>query len=231
MTRRFHKREFTMSEDELWFEWEQRNERNGEHKTLKDGILDPALFRKAAPRKTLFVMRESNRSFTNDHPDLRVEYYNKPWTVVRRLAQCVLDGPPIPRPGEISVDQANDAFKKIALINLKKASGGGGEANLSSINAYAHRDRDLLKEQLDLISPNFIVACGTNTFESLTWLMDLDVDPDNPSIWVRSRTGIFVLPIRHPSHDGHPEATYCRLGDLVTSCANNAPMERMHAVV
>src|SRR5205085_11500526 len=65
-----------------------------------------------------------------------------------------------------------------------------------------------------------------NTFESLTWLMDLDVDPDNPSIWLRSRTGIFVLPIRHPSHDRHPEATYCRLADLVSSCSNSAPMEK-----
>jgi hypothetical protein len=66
------------------------------------------------------------------------------------------------------------ALRRIASINLKKASGQGW-SDMSEVGAHARHDRELLIEQIDTIKPDVMVACGT--FEILAWVLDLRFAP------------------------------------------------------
>jgi len=59
-------------------------------------------------------------------------------------------------------------LSKIAVVNLKKASGGSW-SDMAVVNAYAFHDRELLRRQIKDISPNLIVACGT--MDQIIWLL------------------------------------------------------------
>ncbi len=58
-------------------------------------------------------------------------------------------------------------LRNIAVLNLKKAS-GGSVSDMSEIKRHAREDLDLLKEQIALYTPHIIICCGTGKiFSSL----------------------------------------------------------------
>jgi hypothetical protein len=98
------------------------------------------------------------------------------WHTVARWATGLLNG----FPDFATIDDfpvMKESLRKVAALNLKKAT-GGEFADFSKISAYAWRDRDLLLQQFRLLSPEIVVACGT--FDILVWLLELNVNPDNP---------------------------------------------------
>lgn len=107
-----------------------------------------------------------------------------------------------------------NAITRITTINLKKVSGGAA-ADMSTVNAYAHQDRDLLLEQIDEINPHCIVACGV--FDILVWLLDLEPEPDSTyekSVLDKKRN-VVVIPFRHPGKINNYK-TYLKLKELVS---------------
>jgi uracil-DNA glycosylase len=103
-----------------------------------------------------------------------------------------------PSYNEITVDRMKSALQRVAVINLKKLT-GKEVADPSVVGAFALRDRHLLRRQIQEIQPHLIIGCGT--FETLEWLLELDVDPNNPIEYAvrHTQTGAWVVPIRHQS--------------------------------
>lgn len=65
---------------------------------------------------------------------------------------------------------------KIAVVNLKKSpfnasNDNNTKADRLMVNAYAQRDQDPLRQQIDLIAPNVVIGCGVQ--RPLIWLLGL----------------------------------------------------------
>ncbi len=183
---------------DLWLRWSEHYEKLGidPQRICKDGIINQEEYLKA-PKKVLFVMKE-----VNDWPggDLREMLAEGPkyqmWHSTARWAAGIIHD--FPHFSEVdNYPRRREAIRQVAVINLKKTS-GGPYSKMSVINAYAFKDRELLLRQIEEIAPEIIVACGT--FNSLIWLLELDIDPDNPigKPTFDSTREAFVVPWRHP---------------------------------
>lgn len=207
--------------DELFEKWiqhhRQKNIANAEKRFSRDGILNEELSNKARMR-VLFVLREVNGEDenqkdleTNEDERRKKERYKEYKHV--DLIQLLKDGPKyqmwhaIARwsagilrrfpPFEEVDDYATmkDSLLSVAAINLKKTP-GGADADLEKVNAYARMDRRFIIDQIEIIDPDIIVACGT--FSHLIWLLDLEVDSDDPLSKVSVKGKWKVVPWCHP---------------------------------
>ena len=199
--------------DDLWGRWAQHYPERGidPGRICRDGIAVPERFA-AAPHRVLFVLREVNDW---EGGDLRTLLAAGPryqtWHTVGRWAAGLLHG--FPNYEEVDRwDVMHDALRSIASINLKKAS-GGASADSAVVSAYAFQDRDLLREQIEAIAPQTIVACGTT--EVLVWLLGLPVDAEKPHAPVRTHDELRVIPWVHPARCDNRK-TYHRLAELAT---------------
>jgi hypothetical protein len=199
--------------EDLWDRWAQHYRECGINpdRICRDGIAVPEHFA-AAPQRVLFVLREVNDW---EGGDLRTLLAAGPryqtWHTVGRWAAGLLHG----FPSYEEVDRwevMRDALQSIASINLKKTS-GGASADPAVVSAYAFQDRELLRDQIELISPHTIVACGTT--DVLVWLLRLPVNADTPHAPVRTREGVRVIPWVHPARCDNRK-TYQRLAELAT---------------
>jgi len=198
---------------DLWERWEAHYDALGiTGRPCRDGIVDERVFAEQTQR-VLFVMKDTNQAdgidlckFLREGPRYQM------WHTTARWAAGILDGfPPFEKVDDWSV--MNEALSKVAVINLKKTTGGPA-ADLAVVSAYAHQDRNLLVEQIDSISPTIIMACGT--IIPLVWLLDLTVVPEQigaspiadvaPNAW--------VIPWRHPARANNSR-TYDRLKELM----------------
>jgi hypothetical protein len=147
--------------------------------------------------RVLFLLKEPNQA--KGGADMRHQLRKGPehgiWYAVARWGVGILHGAPFP-PKEMDKEHLKSSMRRIAAINLKKAI-GGAQADARQLHVAAHRDRDLLGEQIRALAPHLVVACGT--FEPLIWLLDLHPDPRNLGAAVRGEGGVLVLPWRHPA--------------------------------
>ena len=182
---------------QLWDDWRQHYRQLGLDfaRVTIDGILDPASFDQAEKR-ILFVLKDSNDFASGSLADL---LKNGPvysmWHTVARWATALTS--------RRNFDEVNSypimtqALHQVAVINLKKVT-GLANADPEVINAFASRDAELLRKQIEIIDPQIIVACGT--FMPLIWLLDLPVNPANPyQEVIRTKSGIKVIRGRHPN--------------------------------
>jgi hypothetical protein len=202
---------------DLWARWATHYSEHGIDPALisRDGIIRPESFKKA-PRKILFVLKETNKYAGGNLQDyLSKGPKSQMWYAVSRWAAGLLNN--FPRFEEINQPHVlTDSIHSIAAINLKKVT-GGASAWWNQINLYAHFDRDLLAEQIKFISPQIIVACGT--FDILVWLLDIDINPNN----IRSRChqvardNLLLINWRHPTRAGGSSS----YNQLRNECANS----------
>ncbi|SMO92542.1 hypothetical protein [Fodinibius sediminis] len=205
-----------MLQAEIWNDWEEHyeniNVQSGE--ICKDGIINNDKYEKSDP-KILFVLKEVNKYGGGDLCHL---LKNGPkyqmWHAVARWSAGILnDFPPF---SDIDNKESKyEAIHSIASINLKKTT-GKASANKKRINAFAYRDRELLLKQIELISPDIIIAGGT--FDILIWLLGLDIDPQNPEYKpvTDSKRDLKVVPWRHPARVNNKK-TYRELKELFRS--------------
>lgn len=176
----------------------------------KDGIIKTDRFNRSY--RILFVLKETNGFAGGSLSELLKDgpVYQM-WHTAARWAAGILYG--FPEYQQINnYDTLTTALHQIAVINLKKAT-GGSSANMTIVEAYAHQDKDLLLKQIKTIDPDIILACGT--FEPLIWLLDLPVKGDNPyERPIKSKIiDSLIIPWRHPNRVNN-KATYKELKNI-----------------
>lgn len=176
----------------------------------RDGRLDPASFGEVRPR-VVFVLKETNDFAGGELQELLAKGPRfRMWYTVARWAAGLLDG--FPPYDEIDkYERMRDALHKVAVVNLKKVTGGSSSWS-RVIHAAALRDKTFLRKQLHMLDPDVIVACGT--FEPLMWLLELPVDPQAPKSVVKwPDQGALVIPFRHPARCNN-RSTYAHLAEV-----------------
>jgi len=104
------------------------------------------------------------------------------------------------------------AMKRIAWVNVKKASkdsdAEGTQMNSGDIRAAAKRNSQVLRLQLDSLSPHLIIAFGVSVFEGMLEEGFLGEGIVRQKRWVpqRNTAGQFVLEATHPGY--HSDWSY-----------------------
>lgn len=99
----------------------------------------------------------------------------------------------------------NAALRRVAVMNLKKLS-GGATTDGATLNRYAFHDRSLLRMQIAALNPTIILSCGT--FEEVLWLLESQVpddandDANIEQSAIRLTNGVTLLRSRHPARGG-----------------------------
>lgn len=194
--------------EDSWVRWKEMYRSKGVGQFVLDGA-GPEY--RGATRRVLFVLKEPHGT---QWKDVREQLGKPPrgmWYALARWAYGILME--FPEHSTIDKKECEWALRHVAVINLKK-EGGGSKADDSVLHAIAHRDRDILREQVAELAPHIVIACGT--FDQLVWLLDLAIDPVRPHgaiAWDPART-LGVAPFRHPALS-HGTKDYHRLKDLL----------------
>ena len=144
------------------------------------------------------MLKEPNHSPGADARDqLNKGEQHGVWYALARWAVGRQDGFPPYEPIASDRLRLNAALRRLAVINLKKIS-GGASADGSEINRFAVRDRALLRQQIRALDPEMILACGT--FDVLPWLLEAELPEgsiERDAVWLRG--GRRLIRWRHPA--------------------------------
>lgn len=210
--------------EKIWEKWKEHYKSLGidPANICKDGIIDEHVYDKAEPR-ILFMMKEVNR-FPGG--DLRVLLKERPWRTLSIWTAGILNNfPKYEELVKMDAGSLREYSAKYGIVNLKKIS-GRETADTTVINAYAHQDRRLLREQIELIRPEFMISCGVN--DSLVWLLDLNITPENMfrGPVKNEKRSAWVIPLRHPSRDLNSKQTYEKLKAMVKTTKEYLPNQK-----
>jgi hypothetical protein len=111
---------------------------------------------------------------------------------------------------DLSVSEANlavlqEALSKVAWINVKKASNSTGtRLDYDEVLAHARRNKEILREQIQVIAPHLVLVCGEAAFRSLVELGLLGPETTVGKKWeAQGAAGSpRVIEISHPSYLG-----------------------------
>jgi hypothetical protein len=115
-----------------------------------------------------------------------------------------------------SIHDLKNSYLDIAIIEIKKISGGSKSTN-SDIRKHSKENSDFLTTQIKFLEPNIIICGGPITWTSLT--QDLKVfnkgsfPTDSPGTF--KKDGIIVYNRYHPSFNGFD--TYSCIFDILKS--------------
>ncbi len=180
----------------------------GSHpRAVPDGPVNPARYAKARPR-IAWILRE-----VHDQDDVRwrlsefldaddkFETYRRRWStcgLVAKASHALLAG--LDELEAVSVSEARDALRDIAVINLKKI---GGRSSIDG--TFGDQLADWLpyvRRQLDLLKPE-VVICGG----SYDWLPE-DFAPRIESWTSGTRIGdVYWIRMPHPGQRSYKQAT------------------------
>jgi len=161
-----------MTTEDIWHRWRASYQTDEAKSLVEDGVGDEVGYRSSQPR-LLVVLKETNRRGGKYDGVKLTDQLRKgaKYTVWHRVAEWAAGFhhgfPPYSEVAQQSVK--DEALRGIAAINLKKIP-GTATASSTTIDAYAFRDRLLLREQLDELDPTVILCCGT--FNPMCWLLE-----------------------------------------------------------
>lgn len=163
----------------------------------RDGIIDEYRFY-AEEHRLLFILKEpnsqGNQYFGLDLREVFAMDGTKPiYSTLGSWAGTILDGD-----SEYRRDRRlSKNLQRVAIANLKKLAGTSA-SRLSVIREYAERDSEFLREQLAIIEPTVIMACGSGMGPLVRNLLSGDER--------LARIPLIELP--HPSFRGNREQAF-----------------------
>jgi hypothetical protein len=188
-------------DDELWARWWARDP-----DSVRDGIQDYEKYL-SQPCRILFVLKEVNgfsstaslRKFLRDG----ALGGGKTWNNVTRWTREILDGASWADVAKVSQEDRREHLARVAVINVKKLSGGAVAVN-DELWEAARRDSDLLTEQLELYNPHLIISCGWPVDQIVNDLMRpkdrAGYHESAHGVWYSvGRVGTFFLTFKHPA--------------------------------
>lgn len=205
--------------NELFTEWENEI-LDYKDCFVRDGIIDEKRY-DASKLKILFVAKEPN------DPKHKIGDFRDDWnkglyySFAYRIAEWsygILNDFPQFDEIKISSEEAHNAIKSIAFMNIKK-SGGGGVAHYSVIFEHYDKNRAYLLRQIEIIKPELIIL-GISFWGELRKELFPDAE------WKKSGYGIDIgivkekykiIDFYHPSSRTPPSASYCLLHNIFKS--------------
>ena len=198
--------------NKLFEEWQDRSEEN----IKQDGINNEILYDKTTP-KVLFIMKEPN------DPKKGADNYRKWWEKTIegqfsiRIAEWsygILNGFPEFDTFNTNRNLKHQAIQQIAFMNVKKV-GGMSKANPKTIMEYTRKYLDLIKEEIEIISPD-IVILGLLSLKGVSNEIFPDIE------WKSSGYGIDIAKYGKAKviNYYHPSATNITSADYYYSLKN-----------
>lgn len=226
---------YKQAHDKLIAEWKDRHKKAGYKEFVTDGVVCPEVWF-PQPTRVLYILKEPHSGNGKDWSLL--DYLKEPdeskgrtWAAVAEwqyaLQNTTVDsipafdawlGAPYGDMERYREAQMN-LLRQCAVLNIKK-SNGKSESNDIDLLDYVNEDGDLLKRQIDMISPTIIV-CGS-TFHLLK---DNPKQPDKKRIFGED-TGSFpsrgcfsiggrtVIAYYHPANHYPAELNYYGLAGM-----------------
>lgn len=146
---------------------------------VPDGIICPKIY-ESIPIKVLFMLRDPHDvdGFYSERGicDELMESSNsgKTWYPIASWARTLtMDNVEFKTVAQIKAELPEDVdeidgvrkyFKRVSVMNLKKAS---GESRASKIEEYAELSNQFILNEIQIIDPTVIVACGKDVYKSL----------------------------------------------------------------
>jgi hypothetical protein len=226
---------------EIWARWRNHylnspfeSIRQKSNEIISDGIISENVFNKLrASARVVFSLKECNvrpREYGNDFCSyLRAQELHGAIALNIARWNCAI------RLTERSIQSLNKdrnalltALLSSAIVNLKKIE-GGPVADMSRINLHAFHDRELLREQFQILNPSVIVACGT--IDQLLWLLDLEPLHGMKCKTLKKERWVYrsslldcpVISFRHPSRVANVEKVMYDLRSIYSSLVSQEP--------
>lgn len=165
------KTEYEGRQETLFNRWKQarpeyENEAEGKRFSL-DGIqnFDSWMSTKS---KILFLLKENRAQEDEWEPCWGINRDANPfsWNIIRWRQLLIDSYQSSTKELSFAKVELPEFVNDIALIEVKKLNEGNGRSSYSDIRYYARRDKDFIKEQIELTNPNIIFCCSTGDFYS-----------------------------------------------------------------
>ena len=170
----------------------------------KDGILNYDVWEKTSP-KIMFLLKETADDFINiadKDIDIRDGKGNHFWWNITYwkyvINQLYLKNTSFDFIPKEKLPEASNSYilNDIAYVNIKKECENKSKSDDTDINKYAQNDKALLKEQIDLISPN-IIFCSATTYKAYINLYN-DITKLNNNCFKHNNR--LIIKYYHPSY-------------------------------
>jgi len=154
--------------DELFISWRNAQEvvnhdrnvlNNPAYVFTPDGLIgDEATYEMSSPKKVLYVLQESHLNHAGLRPNTKFESWAKKLDMSNQIMQR-LQGMQ-----EIIMKSDNVSLKSAAYMNINKNGNrmdNGSSVYWPQFNKYAKLFSQFVKEEIRILSPEYIVCCGT----------------------------------------------------------------------
>lgn len=172
------------------------------HVFIRDGVVCPEIWFDQ-PVRPLFLLKEAyggDADWDLTGWLLGAGTGSRMWKRVARWTRGLLDTTTESVAPYSETGDAEAALRHIAVVNVKKSSGGKA-SDLTELRAYGEFDRERLMEQLVLCDPTVIV-CGYTGF-ALDIIGGTVREPGNPELFytmILSGHPVLVLDYWHPAN-------------------------------
>lgn len=187
---------------------------------IPDGIVCVEEY-EASPLKVMFVLKDLDDQTPENYYErgmcdevIKSTNSGKTWNPISEWAHAlVTDSPCYIRAHELG----KESFKKIAIMNLKKAS---GKASAERIAEFAQDDKYEIIREIEICDPDIIIACGRNDVYNVlkTVVFEIESDNENQIVFnekmkhyghyfnagelIGKKKKILIVEYRHPNRSG-----------------------------
>lgn len=156
-----------------------------------DGVFDEETY-KNQDIKILYILKEADWPEYQGNLNLK-EYllseksssYWKTWNNIARWTKGIVEGGDYPR--KVSKKDKTFWMKRVSFIELKKEVGGAC-SKTDEIAEYAKRDKEFIKQQIEIYCPDIIICCGRGNGKNADLLYYEVFDKSSLSDWQQPLT-------------------------------------------
>ena len=157
-----------------------------------DGLFDEKEFL-AQPIKILYILKEANWPGLEDDLHLvdwllseKSSTYWKTWNNIARWTQALTIGGEYPR--NVSRHDKSYWLRKVAFVDLKKVP-GGSRADKEQVREHVSQDKDFIKKQISIYSPDIIICCGRGNGKNADLLYEFVFQENGNPEWSKTPVG------------------------------------------